>query len=147
MLGKPIRLVKKKTDHEFKEKVADVLKEVLPGMLEEHDKLVRKKITADRESDLEDMKADVLQSISSQLAQVGTLTDQYKSLVISAKDVLREKIVAIYENNKDKRKLRHFERHALEQYYKDYKAMKGNTYIETLYNRMQTWETEPDDYE
>jgi hypothetical protein len=53
----------------------------------------------------------------------------------------------MYENNKDTRKLRHFEKRALDQYYKDYKAMGGNSYIDIIYERMCTWEVEPDDYE
>jgi hypothetical protein len=75
------------------------------------------------------------------------LTKQYEALAISAKDVLREKIVAMYENNKDRRKLRFFERLALTQYYKDYKKMGGNSYIDLIYGRMEHWETEEDDYE
>ena len=81
------------------------------------------------------------------MSNVDALAVQYKALEISAKDVLREKIVCLYESNKDRRKLRHFERRALDQYYKDYKEMKGNSYIDIIYNRMKTWEVEPDDYE
>jgi hypothetical protein len=75
------------------------------------------------------------------------LTTQYEALAISAKDVLREKIVAMYENNKDRRKLKFFEKEALTQYYKDYKKMGGNSYIDRIYGRMVTWPVEDDDYE
>jgi hypothetical protein len=53
----------------------------------------------------------------------------------------------MYENNRDRRKLRFFERQALAQYYKDYKKMGGNSYIDLIYGRMEHWETEEDDYE
>jgi hypothetical protein len=80
------------------------------------------------------------------LVQISELAIQYKSLEISAKDVLREKIVCMYENNKERKKLKYFERQALKQYYKDYKAMNGNSYIDLIYGRMESWETEEDDY-
>jgi hypothetical protein len=53
----------------------------------------------------------------------------------------------MYENNKDRRKLKFFEKEALTQYYKDYKKMGGNSYIERIYGRMVTWSVEEDDYE
>ena len=53
----------------------------------------------------------------------------------------------MYESNKDQRKLRHFERRALDQYCRNYRAMNGNSYIDIIYDRMKTWEVEPDDYE
>ena len=36
------------------------------------------------------------------------------------------------------------ERERLDQYYKDYKALKGNSYIDKYYNRMKKWETVDD---
>lgn len=147
MLGKPIKFVRKKTNDDFTDKVISILNNVLPDILVKHDLETRKKYLADREAYLEDIKREVIKEVGGQLNQVTNLSSQYRSLEISAKDVLREKIVCLYENNKDRKKLRFFERHALEQYYKDYKAMHGNTYIETLYERMKTWETEPDDYQ
>jgi hypothetical protein len=39
------------------------------------------------------------------------------------------------------------EREALTQYYKDYKAMGGNSYIDRYYNRMSDWDVTDDDYD
>lgn len=39
------------------------------------------------------------------------------------------------------------EREALEQYYKDYKALNGNSYIDKYYSRMILWDIVADDYE
>lgn len=147
MFGKPIKFVKKKSDAEFKAKVIAILDEVLPDILYNHDLETRDRYRADREKYLKEIKAEVIKSIDGQLNQVNVLSKQYESLEISAKDVLREKIVCLYENNKDRRKLRFFERKALEQYYIDYKKMGGNSYIDLIYGRMKHWETEPDDYE
>jgi hypothetical protein len=146
-LGKPINLFKQKTDEAFKEKVIVVLNEVMPGLFLAHDHEVRIKYLADRLKYLEEIKDAVEKDVGDKLNNVDNLANLYKSLEISAKDVLREKIVCMYESNKDTRRLKHFERRALDQYYKDYKVMGGNSYIDILYDRMKTWEVEPDDYE
>ena len=147
MAGKPIKFIKTKSDKEFENKVIAILNRVLPEILLNHDHETRVKYLADRQKYLEDIKKEVLAQIGSRLQSVDALARQYTALEISAKDVLREKIVCMYENNKDTRKLRHFEKRALDQYYKDYKAMDGNSYIDIIYERMCTWEVEPDDYE
>lgn len=119
----------------------------MPGLFLAHDQEVRIKYLADRLKYLEEIKDAVEKDVGDKLNNVDNLANLYKSLEISAKDVLREKIVCMYESNKDTRRLRHFERRALDQYYKDYKVMGGNSYIDILYDRMKTWEVEPDDYE
>jgi hypothetical protein len=145
--GKPIRLFKKKSDTNFEEKVTAILVKVLPGMLVKHDLEVRDKYRADREAYLKDIKNEVLKNIKGELGQVATLTEQYEALVISAKDVLREKIMGIYHKNKKDKTLTLNEKEALDQYYVDYKAMKGNSYIDKYYNRMKKWRVIEDDYE
>ena len=146
-IGKPIKFWKKRADEEFEEKVVDILKKALPKLLETRDLQTRDKYLADRERYLNQIKSEVVTSIDGELNQVKKLDSKISSLEISAKDVLREKIVCMYETNKHQRRLKFFERKALNQYYKDYKAMGGNSYIDTIYSRMDTWEVEPDDYE
>lgn len=140
MCGKPIKFIKKKNDRDLETKITTIVTKLLPDMLKEYDE-------TNKAARVNDVKAEVIKQIGGQLNSVDTLANQYTALEISAKDVLREKIVCMYESNKDQRRLRHFERRALDQYYKDYKAMNGNSYIDIIYNRMKTWEVEPDDYE
>lgn len=147
MFGKPIRLLKKKNDTEFEAKVTAIINKVMPDLFLAHDLQTKTTYLADRQRYLEEIKNAVIQQIGTQLSNVDALAAQYKALEISAKDVLREKIVCLYESNKDRRKLRHFECRALDQYYKDYKDMGGNSYIDILYDRMKMWDVEPDDYE
>lgn len=144
--GKPIRLFKKKSDNIFEERVIAILTKILPNMFLEHDLETRNKYLADRQAYLQDIKSEVLKSIQGELGQVAQLTKQYEALVISAKDVLREKIMAIYHKNKRDRVLTVSEKEALDQYYIDYKAMKGNSYIDKYYKRMNTWKIDEDDY-
>lgn len=147
MCGKPIKLIRHKADIEFESKVVAVIIKKMPELFQAHDLEVKKSTAQSRQKEIDNIKDEVITEIKGQLQNVDTLVNQYKALEISAKDVLREKIVCMYENNKDVRKLRHFEKRALDQYYKDYKAMKGNSYIDIIYERMKTWEVEPDDYE
>jgi hypothetical protein len=67
-------------------------------------------------------------------------------LVISAKDVLRAKIMRIYDENVKTKKIHLSDKEALDQYYLDYKALKGNSYIDKYYGRMKKWEVIDDDY-
>ena len=63
------------------------------------------------------------------------------------KDVLREKIMGIYNTGKKTKALTQHQREALDQYYKDYKAEHGNSYIDKYYNRMIVWAVVDDDDE
>lgn len=152
-IGKPIRFVKNKSDENFENQVKLVLEKVLPIMLKAHDLEVKDKYLADRERYLREIEAEVLKDIKGELdtvaeleEQYGGLKDQYEALVISAKDVLREKIMAVYHKNKSRRKIDESEKEALDQYYKDYKAIKGNSYIDKYYARMKRWEIIPEEY-
>lgn len=143
---KPLLKLKKRGDANLEEKIIEVLNRVLPDILLEHDKETRRKYQADREKYLQDIKNEVLKCIQGELSQVEELNLQYEALAISAKDVLREKIMAIYHKNKRDRRMSGYEREALTQYYKDYKAINGNSYIDKYYARMKNWATDEDDY-
>ena len=62
-----------------------------------------------------------------------------EALKISARDVLREKIMCIYRRGKRTKEMDEDDRDALIQYYKDYKALNGNSYIDDRYERMRKW--------
>ena len=54
--------------------------------------------------------------------------------------LLRAEIVRMYYRHKDDKKLREYEYRLLEQCYKAYKALKGNSFIDHIYAEMQEWE-------
>jgi hypothetical protein len=130
-----------------KEETIKVLREVLPGMLVDHDIKLREKYKADREQYLLDIKEAVVREIQTQLNAVDNIQCDMEALAESAKDVLREKIMALYHKNKRSRTMEEHEKEALTQYYKDYKAIKGNSYIDKYYSRMLQWEVIDDDYD
>jgi hypothetical protein len=129
-----------------KEEIIEVLKQELPAMLISHDLEVREKYKADREKYLQDIKDAVVQEVSHQLNAIDSIQGDMEALAESAKDVLREKIMAIYHKNKRTRQMEEHEKEALTQYYKDYKAIGGNSYIDKYWTRMKTWDVIPDDY-
>lgn len=129
-----------------KAEIVAVLKEELPGMLVDHDIKLREKYKADREQYLQDIKEAVVQEIEGQLNAVDSIQEDMEALAESAKDVLREKIMALYHKNKRSRTMEEHEKEALAQYYKDYKAIGGNSYIDKYWTRMETWGVIPDDY-
>lgn len=118
---------------------------MVPDALEEHDKKTKTVCVANKAVCLQEAKKEILKEIQQELSQVAILSKQYEALVISAKDVLREKIMVIYFKNKASKTLSFHEKEALDQYYKDYKNMDGNTYIDKYYRRMCRWHVEEDD--
>lgn len=138
--GKPVTFMKKKSYDEEKKRVIKYLEEMLPDMLVSHDLETREKYKNDRQRYLEDISNTVIKKMSEILSKQNQNID---ILTRSSKDVLREKIMAIYHKNKERRTLECYEREALEQYYIDYKAMNGNSYIDKYYKIMKKWAVLP----
>ena len=55
------------------------------------------------------------------------------------KCLLRAEIVRLYYRHKDERQLREYEYKNLEFCYRAYKALKGNSFAEHIYEEMQDW--------
>ena len=140
--AKPTSKLKQRAIDKQKEQIGAVLDEKLPEILYNHDLETRDRYKGDRQNYLNEIKAEILAEIDD---DIKTNAQTIDALVISAKDVLREKIMAIYHKNKYNRTLTEYEREALNQYYIDYKALKGNSYIDKRYARMDKWKVIYDD--
>lgn len=140
--AKPTSKLKQKISEKEKARINAVLDQRLPQVLYDHDLETRDKYKSDRQNYLNEIKAEVVKEIGD---DIKTNTQTIEALVISAKDVLREKIMAIYHKNKYNRSMTEYEREALNQYYVDYKALNGNSYIDKRYNRMNKWRIIYDD--
>ena len=141
--AKPTSTLKKKKEEKEKARIIAILDEVLPEKLKSHDLQIRDRYKADRANYLNEIKEEVLNQVGEPIAQNA---DDLEALKISAKDVLREKIMAIYHEYKQERAFPTYKREALEQYYKDYKKLNGNSYIDKYYARMKCWKEIYDDY-
>ena len=138
----PTSKIKQRAQEKDKARIRAIINEIMPQILYEHDLKTREKYRDDRQNYLNEIKEEILQEIGDNLS---SNTKTIEALVISAKDVLREKIMAIYHKNKYNRTLTEYEREALNQYYVDYKALNGNSYIDKRYNRMNKWKVIYDD--
>lgn len=146
--AKPTSKIKSRAKQKRREEIIAVLDDVLPEKLKQHDLETRDRYKADRERYLQDIKNEVLKAIG---GSVTKNEEDLEALKISARDVLREKIMAIYHKNRADRTMTEYEREALDQYYKDYHALKGNSYIDKRMGRMDKWQViydeNPDDEE
>lgn len=140
--AKPTSKIKNKSREREKQRIKQVLDDELPQRFLDHDIETRDKYKSDRENYLNEIKNEVLKEVGD---EISSNSQTINALVISAKDVLREKIMAIYHKNKYNRTMTEYEREALNQYYVDYKALHGNSYIDKRYNRMDKWKVIFDD--
>ena len=138
----PTSKIKQKAINKERERIDAVLDEKLPEFLYQHDLETRDKYKSDRQNYLNEIKAEVIKEVGD---DIDANSQTIEALVISAKDVLREKIMAIYHKNKYNRTMTEYERESLNQYYIDYKALHGNSYIDKRYNRMDKWKVIYDD--
>ena len=141
--AKPTSKLKQRALDREKARIGAVLDEKLPTILYNHDLETRDKYRSDRENYLREIKAAVIEEVGGDIADNSATLEALK---ISAKDVLREKIMAIYHKNKYNRTMTEYEREALTQYHKDYKALEGNSYIDKRYARMDKWQVIYDEY-
>lgn len=54
---------------------------------------------------------------------------------------LRSEMLQIYYHNKDTKTIRQYEKENFLMLYEAYKALKGNSFIDTIYKEVVTWET------
>lgn len=65
-----------------------------------------------------------------------------KAMREGQKCLLRAEIIRIYYRNHDRKTLKEFEFKNLEECYKAYKALGGNSFIDHIYAEMQEWTIE-----
>lgn len=133
-------------DEELEERVTKILADKMPDILYQHDLEVKERYKKDRQKYLNEIKAEVTHDMQGEFTVLDELKDYVSQLALSAKDVLREKIMGVYHKNKNDRTLTENEKEALDVYYKDYKAIGGNSYIDRYYRRMSSWTVIPDSY-
>ena len=131
-IGAKFGWFKKKTDNSFEKKVADAMAKTMPNILQQHYDDIKAQL-------IQEVSDNVKAQINDELTQVELLKQQYDILVLTAKDVLREKIMKIYNDYRRERTLPIDKKEQLDQYYIDYKKLKGNSYIDRYYHRMERW--------
>lgn len=62
------------------------------------------------------------------------------NLIVGMRCQLRSDMLHIYYHNKDSKKIRQYEKENFVYLYKAYKALKGNSFIDDIYNEVRHWE-------
>lgn len=63
-----------------------------------------------------------------------------RAMIEATKCSLRNDILEIYDRCKDSKKITKWQLESIDFSYKQYKALKGNSFVDNLYNRVQTFE-------
>ena len=84
------------------------------------------------------------------LAFIGILCKPIREKVLGTKDtaegvkcLLRQKLVELYYEHLDDKTLREYEFRNMIYCYKAYKALKGNSFVDKIYNEMSIWQIIP----
>lgn len=64
-----------------------------------------------------------------------------KKIIDGQKCQLRSEMLQIYYHNKDTKKVHQYEKENFVLLYEAYKALKGNSFIDTIYAEVMKWET------
>lgn len=122
-----------------------LLDKYLPDRLVEHDHETRQKYLKDRENYLHEITNEVVDKMQNQLEAVDTHEQRMTVFSEVLKELLRERIMAIYGRNMLRRQLEEHEKVELDRAHSLYKSLGGNSYIDDYYARMRTWDVIPDD--
>ena len=137
-VSKPTSKIKQRK----KEQLRSVLEEVVPPYIETYSKQIQPQCA-------KQISSQVLGSIQNDIKEIKAMnikqTNQIDNMNTSLKDILRQKIMTIYHTYRKYQALPISEREKLDEFYKDYKAQDGNSYIDKYYKRMGTWETLTDE--
>lgn len=121
-----------------------LLDKYLPKRLLAHDEETRKRYLADRHRYLCEIKEEVVTDLQDKIEAVDIHEEQMNVFTEVLKELLRERIMEIYRRNRQNKMLDDHERHELNQAYRSYKSINGNSYIDDYYAIMERWETVPD---
>ena len=123
LIGKPIGFLKKRREKAEKERRKEIVEDVSA--------LVKKEITP-KLDEIHQQNLEQTQDIQDQTEKIETLTN-------TMRDSIGAEIMAFYEAHRADRTLTESEKDAIEDLYKSYKAVKGNHYVDKVYDRMTHW--------
>jgi hypothetical protein len=141
-----VAAIQEEESEHVQEVILNIMKDALPDALTEHYKQIRDQFKGDRERYLHDITDEVTHNLQTSLEAVEAHETRMMVFTEVLKELLRERIMAIYSRNRHKRELEEHEKVELERSYASYKSIKGNSYIDDYYKRMQTWKVIPDNY-
>ena len=82
----------------------------------------------------------IIGEVSALLAFAAPIVIWIKKLSNGSKCQLRSEMLRIYYHNKDKEVIRQYEYENFVYLYEAYKALKGNSFIDKIYDEVKSWE-------
>lgn len=148
--AKPTSKIKQKKEIKKKEDFEKVLNDLMPRYLYEHSQKVAQERDLERKENNRIVTDEILNKIDGKIEelklinihqdeQISILESMISKINNSSKDIMRQKIMAIYHANKRSKILTIYDKESLDELYKDYTSQEGNSYITKYYKRMQTW--------
>ena len=150
-IKKPKEQIEQARKEEIKTQIKTTLEEEMPNIFLQHDLELHQQCAVDRNTCVENIKEEIIENIQEALDEISQVNLEQKetidTLIRASKDVLRQRIMDIYNKYKFDKRMPIYMREALTELYKDYKAEGGNSYIDKYYNRMKEWEDYDDEGE
>ena len=148
--AKPSSKIKKKQEEKERERTKQFLNEIMPEYFKQYNEEFKKLILQNENIYINKIKGKVVEELREELKEIKNINKKQnkqldelnEKLVLinnSSKDVMRQKIMSIYHDNKKQKTLSIYDKEALDELYKDYKSQLGNSYIDKYYNRMKNW--------
>ena len=88
-----------------------------------------------------------LTSIATLITEIGVLLGVIIPIIANIRKIstgtkcqLRSEMLRIYYHNRETQTIRQYEYENFVLLYEAYKALKGNSFIDEIYNKVQTWE-------
>lgn len=93
------------------------------------------------------MPLDKLTAMTALIAELVALVGVVTPIIITVRKVatgtrcqLRSEMLRIYYNNREKRTIRQYEYENFVMLYEAYKALKGNSFIDRIYDEVKEWD-------
>jgi len=151
--GKPAKYIKRKRDEDIENLYIKFTEELLPTALERQYPILSQENHAKQfEERFTELSIKLLPTIMEErdfcsqkdiLKRIYELNEKQNILMErmdkSLRDLLRQRIVEIYDSYKDRKVLPFYMKELLDELYQDYKNQEGNGYIDRYYNRMNDW--------
>lgn len=102
---------------------------------------------AKQNQEINEVKSILLEFIKSQKNYHEEVNNQLNVIIESSKDMMRQRIMSYYYKGKPNHELTIYQKEAVDELYKDYKKLKGNSYIDKYYERMNNWKINYEDNE
>ena len=135
---KPVDTLQERATEREEEHIRTVLRDSIPEIFEDHCGAINEKYDKDLEKVIE--KIDELKEMQvAQNTQITSIQDKLDLLNNAQMDMMRYNMNRIFYKYLPYKKILACDKKAFTKLYNDYKSMKGNTWIDDLYNQIKDW--------